>query len=319
MTEMPSRLATNAAQRRAQPTWLVPLACLLGAGTLLGLSANFAKVAAAHSLDPLAFLAWSVLGGAILLGACRGVGLSRGRARYLVVSAALTLVLPNLVFFAAVPRVGASLVALAIAFPPLLTYVGALAMRLEGFRVVRALGVASALGGAILLAARGLEAPGASHGWILGTLLAPVFLAAGNLYRTVAWPPGARPAELAPGMLAVAGVSLVGLGAIGLFPLSVPTDRLVPALLIALQAFAFAAQFRLFFVLQERGGPVFLSLLGSVAAATGVPVAILVLGEAPLAGLAPAALLIALGVLLVARRGKGESVDESSRLDCRRL
>lgn len=65
------------------------------------------------------------------------------------------------------------------------------------------------------------------------------------------------------------------------------------------QAGLFAGQFLLLFVLQKTGGPVLLSLLGSVGAVVGVPVAIFLQGENPPAGLFLGASLIALGVALV--------------------
>lgn len=56
--------------------WAVPLASLLGAGAVLGVSTNLAKLAAGAGLDPLAFLTWSVVGAAAVL-----VGVSAVRHR----------------------------------------------------------------------------------------------------------------------------------------------------------------------------------------------------------------------------------------------
>ncbi|MEZ0471541.1 hypothetical protein [Luteimonas salinilitoris] len=48
----------------------VSLVCLLVAGTMIGLSANLAKLAAEAGLTPFALLAWSVLGASLVhLGA----------------------------------------------------------------------------------------------------------------------------------------------------------------------------------------------------------------------------------------------------------
>jgi len=73
----------------------------------------------------------------------------------------------------------------------------------------------------------------------------------------------------------------------------------MPLGLITVQAFIFAGQFLLLFLLQKTGGPVLLSLLGSVGAVVGVPVAVFVQGEIPPDGLILGASLIALGVALV--------------------
>ncbi|MEM1300314.1 MAG: EamA/RhaT family transporter, partial [Pseudomonadota bacterium] len=70
-------------------------------------------------------------------------------------------------------------------------------------------------------------------------------------------------------------------------------------ILIVVQALTFASQFLVLFLLQKTGGPVLLSLLGSVGAIVAVPAAILILGENAPKGLYPAVGLITLGVVLL--------------------
>ena len=291
------------------------LAPLLGAGALLGVSTNLAKVATGRGTDPLAFLAWSIAGATlVLLVATRARGVrvpvTRRTVEYFVVAAFVTVAASNLIFFTAVPRVGASFVALAIAFPPVLTYLGALVLRVERFDAVRAAGVVAALAGAAALALFQLRAPDASPPWIALTLVGPVLLAIGNLYRTLRWPPGASAESLAPGMLVGATAMLFAAGLVPGLSLRLALDA--PTLgLTALQAAVFAGQFPMLFALQKAGGPVLLSLLGAVGAVVAVPVAVLALGERLPEGLAVAVPLIAAGVGLVAwggtrraRRGK---------------
>ncbi|MFD0858621.1 EamA family transporter [Roseovarius aquimarinus] len=276
---------------------------LASTGAMLGATTNLAKIAGDMGLAPLAFLAWSITGAALVLcviGAVRGrlPAINRRTIEYFVVAAFVTVAGSNLIFFSAVPHVGASFVALSIAFPPLLTYLGALALEIERFAGVRAAGVAFALMGAALLAAFQLVLPDANPFWLLLTLLGPVLLAIGNLYRTLRWPPGESPEALAPGMLLAAAAMLMAMGALPGFELGLPSGGIVYALTL-LQAGLFAGQFLLLFALQKHGGPVLLSLLGSVAAIFAVPVAIFLLNEAPPEGLGYAAPLIALGVALV--------------------
>lgn len=293
-------------------TWLLPLALLLATGTLLGVSTNLAKLAGDADLAPLAFLTWSVGGAALILG---GIEALRGRLpsldartlEYFVVAGLVGVAAPNLLFFAAVPRIGAGFVALAIAFPPLFTYLGALLLGMEWFQARRAAGVALALGGAAVLAVYKLAAPDANVFWISAVLVGPVLLAIGNIYRTARWPKGAKPDELAPGMLAASALMLLAAGMLAWavpgapsdFSLAVPMDRAAPTLIILAQVATFSVQFLLFFILQERGGPVYLSLLGSVGAVVGVPIAVFLLGEAVPQGLAIGGVLIALGIGLL--------------------
>jgi len=218
---------------------------------------------------------------------------------YYAVSALVGVAGSSLIFFSAVPHVGAGFVALIISLPPLLTYIGALALKMERFHAIRATGVAAALAGAGILAARKLSAPDADVFWVLLALGGPVLLAIGNLYRTLRWPKDVSADALAPGMLVAAAVMLLGAGFLPGLSLAVPADQSLPFILIAVQSVVFAGMFLLLFLLQKTGGPVLLSLLGSVGALIGVPVAILLQGEAPPEGLFLGAALIVAGIALL--------------------
>src|SRR3546814_20219131 len=111
---------------------------------------------------------------------------------------------------------------------------------MEKFQMARAAGVAMALAGAAVLAARKLSAPDADGFWILFTLVGPVLLAIGNLYRTLRWPKGASADALAPGMLVAAAVMLLGVGFLPGFSLAVPMDQSLPLALILVQSVVFA-------------------------------------------------------------------------------
>lgn len=284
--------------------WIIPVMCLLAGGALLGLSTNLAKFAGEIGLTPLAFLFWSISGAAAILFL---VALMRHELppltvrgfEYYLVAALVSVAGSNLIFFSAIPHVGAGFVALIIALPPLLTYMGALALKIERLSLLRAFGVGAALIGAGVLAARKFSAPDASVFWIMVALCGPVLLAIGNIYRTMRWPKGVSASALAPGMLVAAVVMLGLLALLPSFSLRIPLSQPMPILLIIIQAVIFAGQFWLLFVLQKTGGPVLLSLLGSIGAVVGVPVAIFLQGEAPPSGLFVGASLIALGVMLV--------------------
>jgi len=284
--------------------WLT-LACLLATGGFLGLSTNLAKLGAGAGVPALPFLAWSVTGAAVVLLVRTAMtlglpALTWRTAEYFVAAGFVTFAAPNLILFAAVPHVGAGFAALVLAFPPLFTYVGALLLGIEKFDPARALGVALALAGAGVLAVYKFAAPDAATGWIASTLAVPILLAIGNLYRTLRWPPGASADQLAPGMLAACAVMLLGFGVVTGTPLDFPGSGTTQSyVLIAVQAAAFAILYVIYFVLQKRGGPVYLSLIGSVAAVVGVPLAVLLLGETWPSGIVVAAGLIGAGIWLV--------------------
>lgn len=284
--------------------WWIPFTCLLAGGLLLGVSTNLAKYAGQIGLTPIAFLFWSLTGASIILLVIALIRyelppLNIRSFEYYFVAALVSVVGSNLIFFSAIPHVGAGFVALIIALPPLLTYLGALALRMERFQTVRALGVAAALVGAGVLAANKFSAPDASVFWILLALCGPVLLAIGNIYRTLRWPENASPNALAPGMLVMAVILLGIISMLPDFSLAVSLADFRSFALIIVQACIFAGQFLLLFLLQKTGGPVLLSLLGSVGAVVGVPVAVFLQGESPPDGLILGASLIALGVALV--------------------
>lgn len=284
---------------------VLPLLLLLAGGALLGLSTNLAKKALGDGLTPLAFLAWSLAGAAVILLLMAAFRrslppLDSRSLKYYAVAALVGVAGPHFIFFSAIPHVGASVVALMIALPPLLTYVGALMLRMEGFQMVRAVGVVAALAGAGVLAVSRETQTSTDLFWTVLVLFGPVLLAIGNLYRTLKWPAGVSAHALATGMLFTATLMLVLFSLLPGYSLAVPLDRGLPVLLIVVQACVFAAQFQVLFLLQKTGGPVLLSLLGSVGAVVAVPVAIYLQNEVPPAGLLPAACLIALGVALIA-------------------
>lgn len=288
--------------------WLIPLLCLLAGGALIGISTNLAKYAGEIGLTPLAFLFWSITGAAVILSVYALLRrelppLNTPILSYYFVAALVSVAGSNLIFFSAIPHVGASFVALIISLPPLLTYLAAIVLRIEPFTKLRALGVVAALAGAGILAARKFSAPDASVFWIVLTLCGPVLLAIGNIYRTLYWPANLSASALAPGMLIAASGLLALVSIVPHYSLAVPMTALLPLGLIVLQAFVFAAQFLLLFLLQKTGGPVLLSLLGAVGAVVGVPIAIFLQHESPPEGLILGASLIGLGVILVTYGG----------------
>jgi len=279
-------------------------AALLAAGLLLAVSTNLAKVAQGIGITPLAYLTWSLVGATLLLTAvsyARGqiAKVNRRSVEYFAVSGLLGVAGSNLIFFNAVAHLGVSFVALMLSLPPLLTYAGALILRMETFCWWRATGVVLTLAGTAYLVSTKWAAPDADTAWILLTLIGPVLLSAGNLYRTRRWPPGATAESLAPGMLLGAIAILVAFALVPGWSLAVPSESTFAVPLIATQATVFAGQFLLLFVLQKAGGPVFLSLMGGVSAVFGVPIAMLLLAEPALPAILPSAILIAAGIVLM--------------------
>ncbi|MFV0478114.1 MAG: DMT family transporter [Parahaliea sp.] len=299
-----SKVATGR-QRKA-------LASLIGAGFLLALSTSLAKQAATMGLAPLPFLVWSLAGATLVLylytRAQKSLApINRQNLTYFLVSGLLSVAGSNLIFFSAIPHIGAGFVALVISLPPILTYIAALAFGMEQFDRGRCLGVMAAMTGAAWLAFRKVDTEDVAIAWLALTALGPALLAAGNIYRSARWPAGLSAQALAPGMVAAA-TAMLGVAALAWgLPLNLLSFSREALILTGVQSMVFAGQFLLLFILQNNGGPVFLSLLGAIGATFGIPIAVYLLGEELPHGLAVGGLLIGLGVFLLAKFSNKEA------------
>lgn len=283
---------------------------LLAIGALMGLTSNLVKLAGQQGWQPLAFLLWSLLGGGLallVLVRLRGerTGITPPLLRYYLIAGLISIALPNGLLFASISHVGAGFASMCLAFPPLFTYLMALALRMEPLSRIRLLGIGIGLIGSVLLALGKLQDGDAPRLWVLAALSIPLFLAMGNIYRSRYWPSGASPLSLAPGMLLGGALLLLPMGLLGA-ELAPQVGSQAAVLLLLVQMALFAIVYALFFVLQKLAGAVFLSQIGSVAAVLGAAMAIGLLGEQGSLSMLLAGLCIVSGVLLVAWRGAQE-------------
>lgn len=283
------------------------LPLLMIVGSLLAVSVLLSKIAAGLHAPMLTYLVLAMGGsGLVLLWMNRGIADRRGRfgalLAYSLVAGGL-LALGSALGYLTVHRVGAAFIALALAFPPMLTWVLSLALGMERFDLLRVLGLATGLVGGVLLAlGQKIGAP-SDLGAVLAACAIPVVLAAGNVFRTHFWPKGASPRELSGVMLICGGavtlpfaLALEGASAIAL------VLRPPMLLVLAVAIVTFVAQYAALFRLQQIAGPVYLSQIGSVAALVGSPVAVLVLGETLPDGFGRAVVFIVAGLVIFQSR-----------------
>lgn len=295
-----------------------PLGLLLIVGGFLAVSMIIAKAAPAFGWHPLGLLEWSILGGAALLysvtrwkrraaapSSPKEPKVSRQLLSYLTLSGAL-FILPNMIAVVAAPKVGAGFVSLSFAFPLVLTYLFAVLIKLERFQVLRAVGVLFGLAGGILLAVSGANVSAEASFWSLIALSIPAFLAIGNIFRTLKWPEGAKPVDLALGMMGTGFVILAGFTLVMEIPVGPLHWTVEAAALLGGQIAIFALQYGLYFRLQQTAGPVYLSQIGSVAAVIGLGLAFLVFGEVPNLAKLAAVASVGLGIVFVTL-GRGRS------------
>lgn len=297
---------TTSKNHRILPAGVIAGGYLMLVGCLLGLSVIMAKLAIINGAEPVPFLVLAMFGaGGILLlvEALRGhkLILNRRTLEYGFISG-LLFALPNALGFSAVNHVGAGFVSLTFAFPIILTYILALFVGLESFRRGRALGAVCGLAGGAILAISKVALGDSDLFWVVLSMISPVIIAVGNIYRTLRWPTGVSP-------LLLAAIMLLG-GSIVLLPyvlVSGPAAFLDIAInettlwLLAVQIAIFSILYVAYFVLQKLAGPVYLSQIGSVAAVSGAAMAVGLLNETMPPNLWLAGIFIAAAMILFQR------------------
>jgi drug/metabolite transporter (DMT)-like permease len=276
-----------------------PLLLLLGTGAALGLNFPIGKLAMAAGVTPALWAAVISLGAGLamlfIVAVTERKNLSRTSTVYFaIISGFLSYVVPNFLTYSVIPKIGSGLAAIMFALSPVVTALLSLLLRVRPPNLLGIFGITLGLAGAgIIIFSRQSDFSSSATLWILAALLIPIFLGAGNVYRTMAWPFGASPRKLAAhtNLAAVPFLALavyVQTGTIELAPLAG-----IPGL-VALQLAVSTVMFLMFFRLQQIGGPTYLSQIGYVAAAVGVLIGVLYFGE-----IYPRSVWIGAGVIAV--------------------
>jgi|APThiThiocy_cv2_1041547.scaffolds.fasta_scaffold00119_133 GST-like protein len=193
----------------ARPRGHTAFILLITVGTLLAAAVLLSKLAAEQGAPMLWYLTAAMSGsGVVLFATSRGAAAAPDRAPTLTYSlvAGGLLALGSALGYLSVERVGASFVALAMAFPTMMTYLLSLALGMDRFDRGRLAGVGAGLAGGLILAlGKGIGAAPADVPALVMVCLMPAVLAIGNIYRTRFWPRGAMPRLLAGQMLLCGG------------------------------------------------------------------------------------------------------------------
>ena len=261
-----------------------PVVLLLVTGVLIGLNFPLGKIGSDAGVSPTV---WAML---VSLGVCclllpvllmkRRLVLPRGRViRYVIISATISFVVPNVLLFSVIPHAGSGFTGLMFALSPVFTLALAVLFALKTPSRLGLAGIAVGLIGAAVVSVTRSSAPEAPPlVWIAAALFIPVALACGNVYRTIDWPEGELPDVLAfwSHAFSVAVFFVLIVFSNGAFPLRELTLSPIAA---GAQMLAAGVMFPVFFRLQQQGGPVLLSQIGYVAAAVGLIAATVLLGE----------------------------------------
>ncbi|MGU3573897.1 DMT family transporter [Brucellaceae bacterium C25G] len=285
---------------------------LVSTGALLGLTLPFGKIAAQLHISPFmwAFVI-SAGAGLILLGVLlakgKGLNFTSHHLRYYFIAAAISYAVPNVMVLSVIPHLGAGFTGIMYTLSPVTTLLLSVLLGLKRPNYLGVAGIAVGFLGALLVAiTRGETGSVAEPLWLLIALLIPVILGLGNVYRTIDWPKGADPVELACGSHLAAALLLM----LGMFFVEggVPLGQLMAApWMVLVQALVSALMFALYFQLQIVGGPVYLSQMGYVAAAVGLISGTLFMDEHYQMLTWIGALVIALGVTFTTKAQKAQT------------
>ncbi|UUX52070.1 DMT family transporter [Nisaea acidiphila] len=281
---MTTSLDRDAEGAQSIPMLANPSLLLIATGALVGINFPLGKLAGDAGISPILWAMIPSLGVAVILfpalAARRALRApERKVVRFAIFGGIVSFVIPNVILYAVIPHAGAGYMGLMFAQSPVFTLAFSAVL---GLRTPGRLGLAGIavglVGAAIVSLTRGTAADAPEPIWIAAGFAVPVALAVGNVYRSMAWPENVSPDVLA---FWSHGAALFGFLALLLaVEGTVPAASLAAAPEAALaQALAAAAAFPLFFRLQRIGGAVLLSQIGYVAAAVGLVVATILLGE----------------------------------------
>ncbi|MEM7570953.1 MAG: DMT family transporter, partial [Pseudomonadota bacterium] len=114
--------------------------------------------------------------------------------RYFLISAAAGIGFPQAISFLVAPHLGAAMTSIIYLFPPLLTFVFALGLKVERLDLLGCVSIGlGIIGGVLIFYGQGflgsalLGSAAATH-WLAIAFLAPLAQAGGNIYRSKYWP-----------------------------------------------------------------------------------------------------------------------------------
>jgi drug/metabolite transporter (DMT)-like permease len=273
-------------------------------GLVMAAHILLAKQASAVGVRPLVYAFASAAGASVFLALYRaasgkGERLDRTVAAYGGVAGLVSIALPQALIYSASAYVSAGIASLAYAFPTPLTYLFAALLGMEKPSLGRTLGIGIALAGAVGLALSRASSVSGDGIWVALAMMAPIAIAAGNIFRSRYWPEGAQPLDLAVAMTVAAAIWL-GLALLGAVLLGHAIGLSDPAGYLYLAAAAVITAFGnvFYFELQRTGGIVSFSQIGYLGAIFGLVGGAVILSERYAASTWLAALVIALGVAL---------------------
>ena len=284
---------------------LLPVMLLILLGCFWSLGPSATKFGAINGVPPLGLVFWQTfIAGSLLLLICKFRGitiqLKRKHLRYYLLMGTIGVALPNSNMVFVMQQIPAGLMSVLIVTAPLITYVIALSIRLERFRLMRASGVLLGLGGvAVLVLPKGSLPSPELLPLALLAIVTPVLWALSNVIAEIARPKDGNNIALAMGtMYVAAGTTFVMALSTNSFHQIWNGFDVVDGVIVAYGMMT-VATFVLFYTIVSMAGAVYLAQVGYVVTLTGVGWGALFFGERPSVWLWVSVVLVFAGVALV--------------------
>ena len=260
-------------------------AILLVAGVSWGATYSLAKLATQDGAQPLGVALWQGLVGAALLGLVemvrrRKLPLDRRHLLFYLVCGFLGTALPSTLYFYAAPHLPAGVLAITLGLTPLLTFLGAVLLKLDRYAPGRLLGVFFGIGAVLMIALPDASLPERTAAiWVVAALAAALSYTAENLIIAKFRPRSTQSLTLLLGMMTVATAALV--------PIVVVTGSFVPLAwpwgtvewsILGMSAIN-VLSYWLFIYLVGVTGPIFATQMAYVVMVSGVLWGILIFAE----------------------------------------
>lgn len=290
------------------PSRHLPLVLMLILGNLWGLSFSLSKTAVLGGIHPLAYVWMQSTGATLFLFlACRRAGIRIPRTRrHLMLYGATGIVgtvLPSITIVTTALHVPAGIISTLVTTVPMMTFALAVAAGVQRFQPMALAGLALGLIGMLFLVLPDSSLPSADMTpWVLFGMLTPMLYAANGVLAARLRPAGTSSLAAAFGMMATASLaSLPVMLAAGVFHPLFADGPTAHDLAMTGQIVITCVAYIMYFEINERSGPVYLSQVSYVVNVTGLSWGYLIFAEVPSPWLWATVLFVFAGVYLVNR------------------
>ncbi|MDF1792957.1 MAG: DMT family transporter [Thalassobaculaceae bacterium] len=290
------------------PARHVPLILMLVLGNLWGLSFSLSKTAVLGGIHPLAYVWMQTTGATLFLFvACRRAGVTVPTTRrHLLLYAATGIVgtvLPSITIVTTALHLPAGIISTLVTMVPMMTFALAVATGVQRFEPLALAGLSLGLIGVLFLVLPDSSLPSADMTlWVLFGMLTPVLYASNGVLAARLRPAGTSSLAAAFGMMATASVcSLPVMLAAGAFHPLFADGLNAHDLAMTGQILITCVAYIMYFEINARSGPVYLSQVSYVVNVAGLFWGFVIFAEVPSPWLWATVVFVFAGVYLVNR------------------